>query len=1041
MQNKGALWTFTILLVLACIFQISFTFVTSSVESDANETAKAKVDSLLEVNPDLSLYQQDSARQSYESKILLEMGSEEVYPVFGYTYNYCKKREINLGLDLQGGMHVTLQVSVPDMLNSLAGVNRQNPTYQEVLNEARELQKSSDADFVTLFRTAQQDIAPDFKLASVFHNLENKEKIPADATNEEVYTIIRQESEEAIRRTEQVLRKRVDNLGVVQPNIQRLSGTGRIIVELPGVKDKDRVRDILQGTAKLEFFHTYQNYEIYPSLERANAILKETEKTSSDSEEATEATQSDQGGEQIADLLDDSGSDQEEVADDSTAVGGDSTATDTGSQDIDDLLAGEGDSALADSTQMSAEEFRRENPFFAKLQPLQEGNQPTVGLAEASDTAIINDWLSRKDIRNQMPPRARFFWSAKPLQDNENIYRLYAVKVPKSGEAPLEGDDITDARVGTDPMGNPTVNMTMNSTGTQTWREMTREASSDPNDLKSIAVVLDGLVYSAPRVQGEIPSGQTEITGQFTQQEAGDLAGVLKAGKLPAPSDIIEEAVVGPELGEESIDSGLSSFLIALGVVLIYMIFYYAQAGVVANGALIANLFFVLGVLASLRATLTLPGIAGIVLTIGMSVDANVLIYERIREELRAGKGLKLAVADGYKNAYSSILDANITTLLTGVILATFGTGPIQGFATTLIIGILTSLFSAIFITRLLFEWRLGQKAKISFGTNATNNILQDPKFEFVKGRKKFYIISGLIILVGLGSLFTRGLNSGVDFTGGRSYIVRFDKPVEVTEISEALGKKFVSENGTEQPPQVKTFGSSNQVKIVTKYMIDSNEDGVDGRIEAKLYEGLLPFYQNEISESEFITELTSQKVEPTIADDIKQAAVWAILFSLVVIFLYILIRFRKWQYSVGALLAMTHDVLIVLSLFSIFYGILPFSLEIDQSFIAAVLTVVGYSINDTVVVFDRIREYIGLHPKHDQGRTINSALNSTLSRTINTSLTTFVVLLVIFIFGGEMIRGFVFALMVGVVVGTYSSLGIATPLMMDLSKKVKGKV
>lgn len=1038
MQNKGALWTFTLLLTAACLFQISFTWVVSSVENDARRTAESRVDSILQVNPDFDLYQQDSALQSLEAKELVSRAGDEVYPILGYTYAYCKKRELNLGLDLQGGMHVTLQVSVPDMLNSLAGSNRENPTFVKVLNRAREMRSGSDADFVTLFERAHKEVAPDFALTSVFHTLDNKELIPADATNSEIYSILSDEAEQAIKRTEQVLRKRVDNLGVVQPNIQRVSGTGRITVELPGVKDKERVRKILQGTAQLEFYEAYQNYEIYPGLERANNILRETEKNNrQDNDEA--ASQSDvepEAQDDIADLLADDDDDEGEDVD-SDENESDTSSTDEEEDALEKLLS---DDEADDQEEVSREEFMKENPLFAVLQPQQEGGQPMVGIASMGDTSRINGWLKRKDIKGQLPPRTKFFWGANPLEGSEQFYGLYAAKVPKGGEAKLQGDDVTQARVGTDPLGNPTVNMNMNSRGTKIWRDMTREASSDPDDLKSVMVVLDDRVYSAPRVQGEIPSGQTEITGRFTQQDAADLAGVLKAGKLPARSNIIEEAVVGPELGEESISAGLSSFIIALALVLIYMIFYYSHAGIVANIALVTNVFFVIGVLASLRATLTLPGIAGIVLTIGMSVDANVLIFERIREELRAGKGLKLSITDGYKNAYSSILDANITTLLTGIILAIFGTGPIQGFATTLIIGILTSLFCAIFITRLLFEWRMESSKNIKFSTTLTEKILQNPKFDFVNRRKTFYIASGALILIGLGSLFTRGLNVGVDFSGGRSYIVRFDQPVNTTDISTALGDVFVGEDGIRQVPQVKTFGSSNQVKIVTKYMIDNPEQDVESIVETKLFEGVRPFYTESITRSTFQEQLTSQKVEPTIADDIKRAAVLAVIFSLIVIFLYILFRFKKWQYSLGALVAMTHDVLVVLSIFSLAYGFLPFSLEIDQAFIAAILTVVGYSINDTVVVFDRIREYIGLHPKHGQMQQINSALNSTLSRTINTSMTTFVVLLIIFIFGGEVIRGFVFALMIGVIVGTYSSLAIATPIMIDFSKRLAGE-
>ncbi len=1046
MQNKGALWTFTILLVVACLFQISFTWVVSSVEKDARNVAQSRVDSILQVNPEFDLFQQDSALQAFEAKELVSRAGDEVYPILGYTYAYCKKRELNLGLDLQGGMHVTLQVSVPDMLNSLAGANRNNPIYERVLNRAREMRTPADGDFIAVFERAHKEVAPDLELSSIFHTLENKDIIPAEATNSEIFSILRDEAEQAIRRTEQVLRKRVDNLGVVQPNIQRVSGTGRITVELPGVKDRERVRDILQGTAQLEFYEAYQNYEIYPGLERANNILRETEKSQKKEAEAgdSDTEAKDEVADDIADLLSDD--DAEEAEEKDAEESGtedlvDSDDIDTADiEDEDDLEKLLADDEADDAEEISREEFMKENPLFALLQPQQEGNQPMVGIASLADTSRINNWLKRKDIKGQFPPRTKFYWGANALEGSEKFFALYAAKVPKGGEALLQGDDVTQARVGTDPLGNPTVNMNMNSRGTKIWRDMTREASSNPDDLKSVMVVLDDRVYSAPRVQGEIPSGQTEITGQFSQQQAADLAGVLKAGKLPARSNIIEEAVVGPELGEESISAGLSSFIIALALVLIYMIFYYSHAGIVANVALLANVFFVIGVLASLRATLTLPGIAGIVLTIGMSVDANVLIFERIREEIRAGKGLKLSITDGYKNAYSSILDANITTLLTGIILAIFGTGPIQGFATTLIIGILTSLFSAIFITRLLFEWRMESTKTIKFSNALTEKFLQNPTFDFVSKRKAFYLVSGSIILIGLGSLFTRGLNVGVDFSGGRSYIVRFDQPVNTTDIASSLGDVFVGDDGIRQVPQVKTFGSSNQVKIVTKFMIDRPDDDVESIVEGKLFEGVSPFYSEPVSRTSFQEQLTSQKVEPTIADDIKRAAVLAVIFSLIVIFLYILFRFKKWQYSLGALVAMTHDVLVVLSIFSLTYGFLPFSLEINQAFIAAILTVVGYSINDTVVVFDRIREYIGLHPKHGQIRQINSALNSTLSRTVNTSMTTFVVLLIIFIFGGEVIRGFVFALMIGVVVGTYSSLAIATPIMIDFSRKLLGK-
>ena len=1030
MQNKSFIWGFAILLVLASLYQLSFTWVASNVESKAAEISAKKADSL-SVSLGLDIFQKDSAKQSYETEYLLNQGPVSVYPGFGHSYSYVKKREMNLGLDLQGGMHVTLEVSEADLIREMAGTNSSNPTFVKILNAAIANQRNSSENFVVLFDEAHREIAPDFKLAAVFHNLENKDKVKPDATDDEIIDIISAESEDAIIRTEQVLRKRVDNLGVVQPKIQRLSGSGRIIVELPGVKDKKRIREFLQGTAKLEFWECYDNTQIIGGLDQANSILKATFKTAAtdEVEVAEEAV--------VA-------NDVAELENSLEIVEGDSIVNDSTEKSMEELMA-EMENEQPDSldyASMSDSEKEATNPLFYHMSPVltQEGGASfgsRVGYARVADTSIVNTYLKRKDIKQLFPPRTRFLWDAKAMEGTDDLYYLYAIKVPKGGKAELEGDVVTDARVGQDPLGNATVNMNMNSTGANIWKRMTaRLSKGDGNGNKlSVAVVLDGIVYSAPTVQGEIPGGRTEITGRFTQQEASDLAGVLKAGKLPARLHIIEEAIVGPSLGQEAIDSGWSSFMIALGVILIYMIFYYSTAGIVADIALAANLFFILGFLASLRATLTLPGIAGIVLTIGMSVDANVLIYERIREEMRTGKGFKQAIADGYKAAYSSILDSNITTMLTGIILFVFGTGPIQGFATTLIIGIITSLFSAIFITRLVFEWAMASDKAIKFSTKLTENAFTKLNIDFLGKRKMFYMVSAIIVLMGIGSLATKGLNYGVDFTGGRSYIVRFDTPVEVSEIATALSEQFVTESGLKNTPEVKTFGSSNQVKITTKYMIDDTGSEVDDLLEDKLYAGLIGFYTDEISQDDFVGELTSQKVEATIADDIKESALIAVIFSLIVIFAYILARFSKWQYSAGAIAALAHDVIIVLSIFSIFYGVLPFSLEIDQAFIAAILTVVGYSINDTVVVFDRLREYLGLHPNKESRDVINSALNSTISRTVNTSLSTMFVLLVIFTFGGEMIRGFIFAMMVGVFVGTYSSLFIATPITYDLSK------
>jgi len=1024
MQNKSAIWVFTILLSLACLYQLSFSVVTGIHEGNAEEYAENKIDSVENADGNLSQFVKDSTLIAFQDEWLSAHANDEIYPILGFSYKEAKKSEINLGLDLQGGMNVTLEVSVIDLIKALSG-NSEDPAFVKSLADATEMQKQSQDDFVSLFGDAFQKNAPDQKLAAIFHNRENQDKFNREASNEEILEIIREEAVDAIKRTEQVLRKRIDNLGVVQPTIQRLSSSDRIIVELPGIKDKKRVRKILQGTARLDFWETYDNKEVFGALDNANNLLKEIEAAKnkksqkSNGEEVTEAVDANSEEAGLEELF------SEDV---------DSTKDE--SADLLSELSG-GDSSSVDSAAQQAKlvnDFNENNPLFALLKPalVQDpntqqyfpGDGPVVGFAALTDVPKINEYLERNDVKNLLPPRVKFFWAAKPYDENGEYVQLFAIKVTnRDGKAPLEGDVVTNARVDTDPLGNPEVSLIMNPTGAQKWRLITKE-----NIGKSVAIVLDGFVYSAPTVNGEIKGGISSIQGRFTPEEAEDLANVLKAGKLPAPANIIEEAVVGPSLGQEAISSGLSSFIIALILILLYMAFYYSSAGIVADIALIANVFFVMGVLTSLGATLTLPGIAGIVLTIGMSVDANVLIYERIREEVASGKGLKLAIVDGYNNAYSSIIDANITTLLTGVVLVVFGTGPIKGFATTLIIGILTSLFSAIFITRLIFEWQLERDGKLKFASKFTENAFKNINFGFVNKRKLFYTISGVIILLGFASFAMRGLNYGVDFTGGRSYLVRFDEPAKLDQIREDLGNVFVDETGLKQTPEVKTFGSSNQVKITTKYLIGDVSDGIEEKVEAKLNEGL-----SAIGDSYQI--MSSQKVEATIADDIKQSAIWAVLFALVAIFLYILLRFQKWQFGLGALAAMFHDVLIVLAIFSMFYGILPFSLEIDQAFIAAILTVVGYSINDTVVVFDRIREYVGIHKKREYQTVVNDALNSTLSRTINTSLSTFVVLLMIFLFGGEVIRGFVFALMVGVVVGTYSSLCVASPIVVDLVK------
>lgn len=1038
MQNKGAIRLVAILLALVSLYQLSFTFVSRNIESKAREFAQG-----------------DAVK---EKAYLDSIWAEPVYNFLflkEFTYKDCKEREINLGLDLKGGMNVTLEVSVVDVIKSLSG-NSKDSVFVAALQRAKELQKDAQADFVTLFGQAFTEIDPNAKMATIFATRELKDKINYSSTNADVLKVIRQETENAIDVSFNVLRSRIDKFGVTQPNIQRLETSGRILVELPGVKEPERVRKLLQGTASLEFWETYKLPEIYQNLLDANQKIKEIEdaqKGSTDTTEVAEPANTESDDAAVAALT--------ETPEDSTE-----------SPSLLEELAQ--DSLASDSTNVSADQFRSDYPLFAVLQPAANQDQlidrATVGYANKKDTGKVNYYLNLPQVKSLFPRNLKFYWTFKPVDEAGNVYQLVAIKVTsRDGNAPLTGDVITNARAEFGQTGsNSQVSMTMNSEGSRTWARLTKE-----NLQREIAIILDGAVYSYPTVQSEIKNGNSQITGNFTIEEAQDLANVLKSGRLPAPARIIEEAIVGPSLGHEAINSGLWSFVIAFVLVLLYMIFYYNKAGLIANLALLANVFFIVGVLASLGAVLTLPGIAGIVLTIGMSVDANVIIYERIREELRAGKGIKLAVKDGYKAAYSAIIDANITTLLTAIILVYFGKGPIQGFATTLIIGILTSMFSAIFITRLTFERLLSKNAAITFANKITENAFTKTKIQFLNKKKTFYIISSILVLIAVLSLFVRGLNYGVDFKGGRTYVVRFANPVSTMDVQNKLKVIY---NG--QAPEVKVFGANNQLKITTKYLVEYSsidepeidkqalfdelkdymggmdyqafldkitamEFDADDVVEMKLYEGLKEDL-GDITFAQFISDqdnkqigrMSSQKVGPTIADDIKQAAFWALLFSLIIIFIYILIRFRYWQFSLGAVAALVHDSLIVLGIFSLFHGWLPFSLEIDQAFIAAILTVVGYSINDTVIIFDRIREWVGLHPKRDRATVYNDALNSTISRTINTSLSTFVVLLAIFLFGGETIRGFVFAIMIGVIVGTYSSLFIATPIAYDTIKR-----
>lgn len=989
MQNKGAIRLFAILLALVSMYQLSFTYFSGKVKRDAVEYSQG-----------------DKVR---EYNYLDSISSEGVYNFLwlkDYTFRECQEREINLGLDLKGGINMTLEVSVVDVIKSLSNYSK-DTTFLNAIQLAKTMQtNSSDRNFVDLFGEAFGEIDPNAKLAAIFNTVELRDRISFNSTNAQVIDVIKEESESAIKNSFNVIRSRIDRFGVTQPNIQRLENSGRIVVELAGVKDPDRVEKLLEGTALLEFWETYENSEVYQYLENANSKIKEIE-------EAKRALNQSET-KAVAEVVEK----QEKVASDEAGTEG--------------LLAELEDTQNADSLALDDDAWKLEYPLFALLQPNtpqgQMGPGATVGFAHFKDTSKINSYLNDPRVSSVFPRDLRLKWSFKPYKyiDDKNHYELIAIKITsRDGMAPLTGDAVVDA---SKQFGNnqavAEVDMSMNAEGAKIWAKMTGD-----NIGRQVAIVLDGYVYSHPTVQGEIPGGRTQITGDFSIAEAEDMANVLKSGKLPAPATVIQSEIVGPTLGHEAVTSGLNSFLIAFVVILFYMVFYYSKrAGFVSDLALVANMFFMMGVLSSFGASLTLPGIAGIVLTIGMSVDANVLIYERIREELAGGKGLAQSIKDGYKNAYSAIIDANVTTLLIGVILFIFGSGPIKGFATTLIIGILTSLFSAIFITRLIFEGQLLRKKKITFSNKITEGWFKNTNIDFIGKRKIFYAISSVLVVLGILSLFTHGLNSGIDFTGGRAYVIRFEQPVVSSDVAELLKSEFG------EAPEVKFFGENNQVRLVTKYRVAETGSEIDADINSKLYNGLMPLLGDDVSLEQFLNDYrqSSIKVGPTIADDLKQNSFIAIIVALFFMFLYILVRFRNWQFGLGAVVALVHDSLIILGLFSILDGIVPFSLEVNQAFIAAILTVVGYSINDTVVVFDRIREYVGMYKNRERTEIMNLALNSTLSRTFSTSLSTFVVLLSIFLFGGEVIQGFTFALLLGVVVGTYSSLFIASPVVYD---------
>ncbi len=980
MQNKGALKLLVIMLAVACAFQLSFTFVSQNVQNKAAKIAAG-----------------DAAR---EQNYLDSMKSEVVYNLglVKYTYAECQEKEINLGLDLRGGMNITLEIAVEDVLRALSGYSA-DPEFNQAMAAAKKAQANSTSDFITLFAESYAQIAPQGKLSAVFGTYDMREQIKPESTNEQVIRVLRQKSEDAISNSFKVLSSRIDRFGVVQPNIQRLGNTGRILVELPGVKDPERVRKLLQGTANLEFWTTFTAQNIYPMLAQADALT----------------------------------AGMAETAKDSTAVAADSIAADS-TQALAALI--EQAQAALDKGETPAQPTGR--GLFAVLQPSQY-DSPVIGMAHSYDTARVNSYLQMPQVKALFPRDVRFMWSIKGIKDTPNVYELYAIKGTSDGRPALDGSVITNARGEHAQTGSAAeVSMSMNAAGAKTWARLTGE-----NVGGFVAVTLDDYVYSCPRVNTEITGGNSQITGDFTISEAKDLANVLQSGKLPAPARIAQESVVGPSLGQESINSGVTSFVIAFALVLLYMIFFYYTAGFVANVALLANLFFLFGVLVSFGAVLTLPGIAGIVLTMGMAVDANVIIYERVKEEVHSGKGLGLSIADGFKNAYSAIIDGNATTLITGIVLATLGTGPVKGFATTLIIGILTSLFCSIFITRLIFVGMLAKERKIRFWTRWTENFLGNTRFNFIGARKYTYIASVILLVVSVVSLATKGLSYGVDFSGGRAYVIRFDQPITANDVREGLTAVF------DQAPEVKQYGTKElmQMRVVTQYKYDDEGDGVTDEINKMMYRALSPLYKTALTEKEFETTETNpfgivsaEKVGPSIAHDIKVNSFIAVIFSLLAIGIYIAVRFKNWQYGMGGVVSLFHDAVLTLGLFSVLHGALPFNLTVDQSFIAAILTIIGYSINDTVVIFDRIRENHFLYPRRTHKENMNNAINSTLARTVNTAGSTLVVLLAIFLFGGEVIRGFVFALFFGILIGTFSSVFVATPVAFDMMERKEKK-
>jgi SecD/SecF fusion protein len=985
MQGKGVVKFFAIVLAIVCLYQLSFTWVAHKVEDNARAYAKG-----------------DTTK---EKAYLDSISTQPVYPVFKHDYQYVKQRELALGLDLEGGMSVTMQISLNELVKKLSN-NNPDVVFNQALLNAQVDTKTSQTDYITLFVSEYEKLNPTGKLAAIFSTKDNQDHLKFNASNSEVESYLKDQASTAVTQSFTILNTRVDQFGVANANIQR-SGADRILIELPGVKEPERVRKLLSGTAKLEFYQTYDNSQAFQVLSSINGLIAAKIKATKKDTAKT-----------IANV---------------TTKGKDTTTSKGGLS----LLSKVQKNAAKDTSSLRKSQADQ-SPLFNILRPMvfqgQNGQPeyergPVVGHAEVKDTAKVNQYLRSSDVRSVIPQSMKFLWSVKPVAKTKS-FELYAIKLVGADNSPvLAGDVINDAHNDVDQKGGAEVIMVMNSDGAEKWASVTAAAAADVNNKQSIAIVLDDNVYSAPVVENTISGGVSSISGNFTTEEAKDLANVLKAGRLPAPAHIVAEAVVGPSLGQAAIHAGLLSSLIGLLVVLVFMIAYYNRAGTVAVVAVVINIFFLMGILASLGAVLTMPGVAGIVLTLGISVDANVLIYERVREELALGKSIRIAVSDGFKHALSSILDSNISTFLTALILFVFGTGTIQGFAITLMIGIITSLFCSLLISRLIFEWMLEKGWDIKFSNPWSSHTFKNANYAFVKNRFKFYIFSCSFIALGSISMAYQGFNYGVDFVGGRTYIVRFaDKNVSTEYV-----RKIVEKNLGQGNNEVKTFGTD--ISVTTKYLIDEKANTTDARVQAALIKALNTQPQTHITASNIVGY---QKVEPTIANGLKKSALLTVIFAIIIISTYIFIRFRKWQFSLGAMFATAHDALMVLAFFSIFKDVLPFSLDIDQSFIAAILTVIGYSINDTVVVFDRIREFLSLHhAKTDDPKTvINNAINNTLSRTIITALTVLLILLVLFIFGGDVIRGFSFALLIGVCFGTYSSICIATPVIIDFGKK-----